>query len=86
MKNYDAIMEKMSPEAMAELNVRLVTVENRRLFYMTSAGQLFPTDKYEDAVRFEYQWLNFDPETAAAQAEAEAPAENCDTCDEKCAE
>ncbi len=63
MKNYDAIMEKMSPEVMAELNVRLVTVENRRLFYMTSPGQLFPIDKYEDAVKFEYQWLNFDPET-----------------------
>lgn len=80
MKNYDAIMEKMSPEVLAELNVRLVTVENRRLFYMTSPGQLFPIDKYEDAVKFEYQWLNFDPETMqdaeTVQGEPDANVDN----------
>ena len=72
MKNYDAIMEKMSPEMMAELNVKLVTVDNRRLFYMTSPGQLFPIDKYEDAVKFEYQWLNFDPEADQPNNDSEA--------------
>lgn len=71
MKNYDVLMEQMTPERMAEMNVRLVTVENRRILYMTSAGQLFPVDKFEDAVRFELAWLNFDPEAESDKEVAE---------------
>ena len=69
MKNYDAIMQTMTPERMAENNVKLVTVNSTNLFYMTSSGQLFPISQLEDAIRYEYNWLMTDPS---------ADTESCD--------
>ena len=66
MKNYETLMNTMTPERMAELNVKLVTVNNRDLYYLTSTGQLYLTSQYEDAVRHEYNWLIHDPEATAA--------------------
>lgn len=66
MKNYETLMNTMTPERMAELNVKLVTVNNRDLYYLTSTGQLYLTNQYEDAVRHEYNWLIQDPEATAA--------------------
>lgn len=57
MKIYDKMMNEMTPERLAEVNVKLVTVNNRNLFYMTSTGQLFVMEQYEDAVEYEYNWL-----------------------------
>lgn len=86
MKNYDAIMQSMTPERMAEVNVKLVTVNNTNLFYMTSSGQLFNTNQYDDAVRYEYRWLMTDPtpETESVTAKQACECEECgepDTCD-----
>ena len=61
MKNYDKIMNEMTPERLAEVNVKLVTVNSTNLFYMTSSGQLFPTSQFPQAVAYEYNWLMTDP-------------------------
>ncbi len=76
MRNYEAMMQQMTPELLAEKNVHLVTVDNRRLFYMTSSGQLFNNTDYEAAVRHEYNWLMFDPEAAQNTDEAGEPDRN----------
>lgn len=60
MKNYDKIMNGMTPEIMAELGVKLVSVNNRDLYYMTSSGQLFYTSDYQSAVQHEFNWLMVD--------------------------
>lgn len=57
MTNYEKVMKEMTAERMAEVNVKLVTVNSRNLFYMTSTGQLFLPEQYEAAVRYEYAWL-----------------------------
>lgn len=57
MTNYEKVMKEMTVERMAEVNVKLVTVNSRNLFYMTSTGQLFLPEQYEAAVRYEYAWL-----------------------------
>ena len=72
MTNYDSLMKNMTPEAMAELNVHLVTVDNRKLFYMTSSGQLFNNNDYQSAVQFEYNWLMYDPEAQRADKNVDA--------------
>lgn len=77
MKNYDAIMQSMTPERMAETNVKLVTVNNTNLFYMTSTGQLFNTNQLEDAIRYEYNWLMNDPTPEQA-------SESCECCEPDC--
>lgn len=83
MKNYDRIMQDMTPERMAEVNVKLVTVNNTNLFYMTSSGQLFNTNQYNDAVRYEYNWLMNDPnpEQACESCECGEPDCNEQTCE-----
>lgn len=77
MKNYEKIMNEMTAEKLAELSVHLVTVDNKRLFYLTSPGQLFPIDKFQDAVNFELAWLNFDPENNVPDTnEEQNPSDN----------
>lgn len=66
--NYKIMMEQMTPEALAEKNVHLVTVDNRRLFYMTSSGQLFNSNQFEAAVQHEYAWLMYDPDDKDASS------------------
>ena len=82
MTNYKAVMNQMTPEMMAEKNVRLVTVDNRQLFYLTSSGQLFTTNDYQAAVHHEYQWLMFDPENVdktEADVNPKSADGECDT-------
>lgn len=80
MKNYDKVMEAMCPELLAELGVKLVNVDNRRLFYMTSSGQLFSMDDYSSAIQHEYNWLMTDED----QPDAPQEKKNCEAdCDEE---
>lgn len=69
MTNYEKVMKEMTAERLAEVNVKLVTVNSRNLFYMTSTGQLFLPEQYEAAVRYEYAWLmrDDDPVTDPSQ-------------------
>lgn len=86
MRNYDAVMKQMTPAALAEVNVKLVIVDNRRLFYMTSSGQLFNQNEYEKAVQHEYNWLMYDPsvEVANAAVEPDVNREGCETESAEC--
>lgn len=68
-RNYDIMMKQMTPEQLAEKNVHLVTVDNRRLYYMTSSGQLFNNTDFDAALQHEYQWLMYDPEDRDHPAE-----------------
>ena len=74
--NYEIVMENMTPEIMAEYGVKLVNVDNRRLFYMTSSGQLFTPDAYMEALQFEYNWL----------VNGNKGDEACDKCEEESTE
>lgn len=56
MTNYENIISQMTPERFADYSLKLVLV-NSQPFYMTSSGQLYPTTKYEDALRHEYSIL-----------------------------
>ena len=56
MTNYENIISQMTPERFADYSLKLVLVNNQP-FYMTSSGQLYPTTKYEDALRHEYSIL-----------------------------
>ena len=62
MKNFEKIMSNMTPESMAELGVKLISVNNRDLYYMTSTGQLFYTADYQSALQHELRWLMTDPD------------------------
>lgn len=89
MKNYDKLMEMMTPELLAELGVKQVNVDNRRLFYMTSSGQLFNIDDYGAAYAHEYNWLMKDEDSEQTAEEAEAGEqgcciEDCVDCDKEC--
>lgn len=74
MTNYEHIISQMTPENFASYSLKLVLV-NDQPFYMTSSGQLYPTTKYEDALRHEYNILTtvipgteekVEPQTAVA--------------------
>ena len=70
MTNFEKTMRAMTPEIMAELGTKLVVINNRDVFYLTSSGQLFPTDDYQAALRYEYNWLLHDDSEEAVQSEA----------------
>lgn len=57
MTNFKKVIDNLTPEALAELGVRLINVNSRELYYMTSTGQLFHTNNYEAALQHEYRWL-----------------------------
>ena len=71
MTNYEELMGNMSPELLADLTTQLVSVNNERLFYLTSTGQLFPQSQHEDAIRFQYNWLM----SASPNTPVEVPVE-----------
>lgn len=76
--NYELIMENMTPERMAELGVKLVNVDNRQLFYLTSSGQLFNVNDYQMAVNHEYMWLTYTDEVESKDSNPNDGAENKD--------
>lgn len=57
MTNYEELLQKLSPEVLADLTTQLVVINNERLCYLTSTGQLFPQERHEEAVRYQYEWL-----------------------------
>lgn len=56
--NYDFIMQNMNVERMARMNVRLVTINNDQLSWLTSVGLLFDYNDYNGALQFELNWLH----------------------------
>lgn len=66
MKNYDKIMEEMTPEQLATQRVKLVIVNQSEPFYMTSRGQLYPFNNLNSAIVDEFNYLISDiPGTTA---------------------
>ena len=76
MTVFEKLMENMTAETMAELGTRLVNVDNRQLYYMTSSGQMFAYTRYQEALNHEYQWLLQKlPEPEKADTEKASPKE-----------
>ena len=67
MTIYDRLMEQMTVETLAELGVKLVSINNNKLYYMTSSGQLFNYDNYIDALNHEYSWLQREVSTTCEE-------------------
>lgn len=57
MKNYDKIMEEMTPEQLATQRVKLVILNQSEPFYMTSRGQLYPFNNLNSAIIDEFNYL-----------------------------
>lgn len=58
---YAAIMASMTPETLANLGVKLVSVNGEELFWMTSVGQLYVFNNRRAALQAEYDWLMSEP-------------------------
>ena len=57
MTVFERIRDNITIDAMAELGVKLISVNNKQLYYLTSSGQLFDYTRYGEALNHEYQWL-----------------------------
>ena len=58
MTVFEKIKEDMTIETLAEMGVRLVSVNNQQLYYLTSSGQMFAYSRYNEALNHEFQWLS----------------------------
>lgn len=58
MTVFEKLKAEMTIETMTELGVKLVSVNNQQLYYLTSSGQMFAYTRYSDALNHEYQWLS----------------------------
>ena len=56
--NFEVTMHNMTVELMAVKNVKLITVNNSQLFWITSTGQLFNFENQQQAIELETRWLN----------------------------
>ena len=59
---YEVIMASMSPQQLANMGVKLVSVNNEELFWMTSVGQLYTFNNKQHALEAEFAWLMSEPE------------------------
>ena len=58
---YEVVMASMTPQKLANLGVKLVSINSRELYWVTSVGQLYEFNAYDQAVQAEYNWLMSDP-------------------------
>ena len=58
---YQVLMARMTPEELTTLGVKLISVNNSELFWVTSIGQLYPFNDKQSALEAEYNWLNSAP-------------------------
>ena len=95
MTKYEEIMKNMTPETLATLGVKMVTLNNTELYYVTSSGQLYPTNEYDRALVHEYNWLTAAPpedtqgtcpDRNANECESESyeTESECDGCEKEC--
>lgn len=57
---YQVKMSTMTPQELALLGVRLISVNNESLYWVTSVGQLYKFEDKESAFEAEYLWLMSD--------------------------
>lgn len=60
--NYATIMSNMTPEVLAGLGVRLISVNSNELYWVTTKGQLYGFNAQNQAIKAEYDWLMSEPE------------------------
>lgn len=60
MKLYQNIISNLTVEALVDMNVRLVHINNEQLCWLTSNGVLFPYNKHSEALNYEFNYLNQD--------------------------
>ena len=58
---YQVLMARMTPEELTTLGVKLISVNNSELFWVTSIGQLYSFNDKQSALEAEYNWLNSAP-------------------------
>lgn len=51
LTNYDKALGEMSLDTFADLNVKLVLINNTTVCWCTSYGQLYPFEKRDEAIR-----------------------------------
>lgn len=77
MNNFEAMVKAMTIERAAVDMVKLVLINNREPYYVTTTGQLFPYDKFEEAVKMQYAFLSSDaPAEEATQGEVNEEDKN----------
>lgn len=54
---YEVVMASMDPAKFAKYGVKLISVNNRELYWVTSMGQLYDFIDYDKALQAEYSWL-----------------------------
>lgn len=83
MTKYEEIMKNMTPETLATLGVKMVTLNNTELYYVTSSGQLYPTNEYDRALVHEFNWLT---EAPVEDNEIESEGGGCkeEHCEKEC--
>ena len=59
---YEVVMASMTPQKLANLGVKLISVNNMELFWVTSVGQLYEFGAHDVAVQAEFNWLMSKPE------------------------
>lgn len=57
MKLFEQHIKEMTLEKLVQLNVKLVNINNRKLFWVTSSGQLFSYEDYTSALQYEKLYL-----------------------------
>ena len=58
---YEVLMSRMTPDQLASLGVKLISVNNSELFWVTTTGQLYNFDSKQRALEAEYAWLMSTP-------------------------
>ena len=58
---YEVVKAGLTPQKLTNLGVKLIYVNNRELFWVTTAGRLYEFKAYEQALQDEYNWLMSDP-------------------------
>ena len=58
---YEITMARMTPEIMANMGVKLISVNSSELFWVTSTGQLYGFAERRKAIEAEYNWLMSEP-------------------------
>lgn len=54
---YAAIMASMTPDQLAAMGVRLISINGNELWWVTSTGQLYAFGAQQQAIAAEYRWL-----------------------------
>ena len=82
MTRFEKILKTMTLEELIDLNVKLITVNDHQLFWVTSSGQLFNYHDRESALSYEYAYLTqeMDEPIGDSGEDDKCSCDRCDTC------